>query len=199
MDAQLQDIIDKIHQEGVKSAEEKAAQIIKEAKKKAASILVDSRKEAESIISDATAEADRARSSGEAALAQAGRDLVLSVRSEISALFQRLVAEEAGAGLSPERMGEIVAALITKWGGGAEILVAEKDVKALESALTAKLAKAFKSGVTVRPLKTISAGFRIGRGDGSVHYDFSDESIAEMLSQYLNPKLAEVMKVSGEG
>jgi V/A-type H+-transporting ATPase subunit E len=50
------------------------------------------------------------------------------------------------------------------------------------------------SGLDVRPVSGIAAGFRIGEKGGAAYYDFSAESIGELLSAYLNPRLAEIMK-----
>jgi V/A-type H+-transporting ATPase subunit E len=45
----------------------------------------------------------------------------------------------------------------------------------------------------------VQAGFRISTKDGSAYYDFSDEGIAEMLSAFVSPRLAELLQTdSGE-
>jgi len=201
MDVQLQEIIDRIHEDGVKSAEERAGRILADAEKNAADRIAKAKKEADALISAAKIEADRAKASGEAALAQAGRDLILSVKNQVTELFQSLIAQEAGEVLTPDRMGTIIAQLVEKWAdqGEVEVLVSEQNIKALETSLSAKLAAKLKSGAVIRPARTIAGGFRIGTGDGSVHYDFTDESVAEILSQFLNPKLAKIMQVSAKG
>jgi V/A-type H+-transporting ATPase subunit E len=42
--------------------------------------------------------------------------------------------------------------------------------------------------------RSLDAGFRISNKDGSAYYDFSAESVAELFSAYLNPRLAETLK-----
>lgn len=198
METQLQDIIDKIHDEGVKSAEERARQIIEHAEKQAQQKLDQARSEADSIVQDAEQEARKQQAAGEAALKQASRDLLLSVRTQLTQLFETVQREAAGEALSAERMAAIVADLVKNWSSGAaddlEILVSEKDRDALEQGLRAALNAKLAEGVDIRPVRGIAAGFRIGTRDGAAFYDFTDESLAEVLSAYLNPRLADIMK-----
>jgi V/A-type H+-transporting ATPase subunit E len=56
-----------------------------------------------------------------------------------------------------------------------------------------RLVEELKKGFELKPLPTLEAGFRIGLKDGSAYYDFSDQGIAEILAEYLNPRLSELM------
>ena len=49
-------------------------------------------------------------------------------------------------------------------------------------------------GLEIKPDKTLSNGFRIGLKDGSAFYDYSAESVAELFSAYLNPRVAAILK-----
>ena len=41
---------------------------------------------------------------------------------------------------------------------------------------------------------SVAAGFRIGVKDGAAFYDYSADSVAELFSSYLNPRIAKLMK-----
>jgi V/A-type H+-transporting ATPase subunit E len=71
-----------------------------------------------------------------------------------------------------------------------EILVNEEDARELEDLLYDSLQSEFKNGIAIKPLKTIGAGFRIGERNGTVHYDFTPEGIAEILRETLNPRFS---------
>ncbi len=198
MDTQLQDIIQKIHSEGVQEAETRAQQIIESAEKKAKERVERAKKEAETIRKDAEADARKSQAAGEAALKQASRDLLLSVRKELTALFDTVQKEAVGDGLSGERMGEIIGAMVTSWMKGEsdslDILVSEKDREVLEKDLRKRLADKLAGGYEVHPVRGISAGFRVSTGSSGAYYDFTDEAISELLAAYLNPRLADVMQ-----
>lgn len=198
MDTQLQDIIQKIHNEGVQEAEARARQIIESAEKKAKERIDRAKKEAESIRKDAEADARKSQAAGEAALKQASRDLLLAVRKDLTALFETVQKETVGEGLSAERMGEIIGTIVTSWMKGEsdslDVLASEKDRDALEKELRKRLSDKLNKGYQVRPVRGISAGFRVSADDSGAYYDFTDEAISELLAAYLNPRLAEVMQ-----
>lgn len=203
MDAQLQEIIETIKNEGVKNAEARQQEIIDNANSKAQSIIEDAKKEAESIVSNAKAEAQKHEASGKAALQQAGRDLVLTVRSEIEKLFDKVVHEATGEALTGEKLADAIVAALSNWDeskvGDLQLLLPEKSQKEVEEGLKKRLADAMKQGVEIKPVQSIQAGFRISTKDGSAYYDFSDEGIAEMLSAFVSPRLAELLQQnSGE-
>ena len=202
METQLQDIISKIHDEGVKGAEERAHAIIEHAEKQAQEQIRKARSEAEKIIKEARQESSRLQSAGEAALKQAGRDLLLSVQKQLNALFDAVMTETAAEALSSEKMAEVMAHLVEKWYEQANdditVLVPEKDRERLEKSLRSHLAKKVREGITIQPVRSMTAGFRIASKDGSSYYDVTEGTLAELLSAYLNPRLTEIMRDTGE-
>lgn len=201
MDTQLQDIIEKIHSEGIKGAEERTRQIIDSAEKQAQETIKRAREQAEGIVKEAGEEAARTKAAGEAALKQASRDLLLAVRTELTTLFGSVQREEIAAALTPDRMADLIAQLVKTWStsesDGIEVLIGENDRTALEASLQKALSATLAKGVEVRPVKGLTAGFRIGSKDGSSYYDFTDETLADLLAAYLNPRLAELMRNAG--
>ena len=198
METQLQDIIDKIHDEGVKGAEERARQIVESAEKQARETVDKAKTEAQSIVKQAEQEAQKHRAAGDAALKQSSRDLLLAVRTRLTELFDSVQREQVGEALSADRMGSIIAELVQSWSSSSddrfEVLVSEKDRDAVEASMRSALSDKLKNGVDLRPVRGVNAGFRVGTKDGAAYYDFTDETLAELLAAYLNPRLAEIMK-----
>jgi len=69
----------------------------------------------------------------------------------------------------------------------------------LKSFFTEKLSGELNKGVELKSSRKLTSGFHISNKDGSAYYDFSADAVVEMLSAYLNPKLAEIMKSSTKG
>ena len=86
MAEELKNLIEKIHQEGVKAAEDKASDIENEAKRQAKAIVERAEKEAKDVIAEAKGKIAEMEGSGKVSLKQAGRDLLLSLRKEINFL-----------------------------------------------------------------------------------------------------------------
>ncbi len=197
MEVQLKELIDKIKEEGVKTAEEQAAAIIKEAEKKAAALLEKAGQDAEKLRVEGKKEAEKSERTGKEALSQAARDVILLVQSKIEKLFDELLKSESDKAFTPEVLRDIIISLIKSWSktqvSDLEILISKDDFTKLEESLRKGLAEYIKKGFDLRASDDIDAGFRVSLKDGSAYYNFSSQGIAELLSEYLNPKLKKIM------
>ncbi len=197
MDVQLKELIDKIKNDGVDAARQEAEQIIARAETQAVEILDTARNEAELLRKAARADADKFERSSREAVRQAGRNLVLTVKDEIQTMFARVMEQETSRAMSADVMADVVKAAVGSLGsenaGKFDVLVPEARMKELEAGLRAALAGQMSAGMEIRPFKGLDAGFRLGRKDGAVFYDFSAGEIAAMLGRYLNPALAALL------
>ncbi|MDR2049997.1 MAG: V-type ATP synthase subunit E [Treponema sp.] len=196
MDIQLHELIEKIKKDGIESASEEAAKLKAQAEAEAKRIVETAKKEAETILARAKTDAERTEKAGIAAVGQASRNLVLEFRSKIQGLLDAIVAKEAAASFDENTLKNLLPDIIKNWtkGGDLAVLLSEGDLKKLESSLKEKLSAELKKGVEFKSDRGFQAGFRIANKDGSAYYDFSAEAVAELLSAYLNPRLAETLK-----
>ncbi|MDR0590114.1 MAG: V-type ATP synthase subunit E [Spirochaetaceae bacterium] len=198
MDIQLQELIDKIKKDGIESASEEALRLKTQAEGEAKHIVDAARREAADIIAKGKADAERAEKAGAAALEQASRNLVLVFKKEIETLLDKIIALKTETLYTDEALKAVLPELLKNWASkgsdSLDILLSEKDRKALEGYFTGKLASELNRGVELKTDRNLAAGFRIAEKDGSAYYDFSAESVAELLSAYLNPRLAEILK-----
>ena len=203
MDFQLQELIDKIKKDGIESAAVDASRVKAEAEAEAKRIVEAARREAESVIAKAKADAERAEKAGIAAVEQASRNLVLAFRAEIERLLAAVVVREASAAYGDDALKAAVPEILTSWASkGADsldLLLPAATLSRLEAFFKDKLAAELKKGVELKAERGLGAGFRIAAKDGSAYYDFSAAAVAELLSAYLNPRLAETLKAAVVG
>ena len=204
MDVQLQELIDKIKKDGVAAAEEKAAMIIDEAEKKAESIKAAAKEEAEQLVKKAKAETERMEKAEQESIVQAGRNMLISFRDSLVAELDQLIQKETENALAKDALAKIVPATVKAWTEKTEVselsvLLSEQDLKLLEAAFKSELKEEIAKGLEIKPDKTLSYGFRIGVKNGAAYYDYSAESLAEMFSAYLNPKVAGLLKAAAKG
>ena len=204
MDVQLQELIDKIKKDGVATAEAEAAKKIAEAEKKAEGIVADAQDKAAEIIKNAKAETERMEKASEEAIVQAGRNMLLSFKDSLVAELNGLIQAETAKAATKDVLAKLIPETVKAWAKNSEaselsVLLGEKDLKALESALTADLKSEISKGLEIKPDKTLTAGFRIGVKNGAAFYDYSAESLAELFGSYLNPKVAALMKTAAKG
>jgi V/A-type H+-transporting ATPase subunit E len=203
MDIQLQELIDKIKKDGIEGATAETVRLKSQAESEVKHIVEAAQKEADAIIAKGKADAERSEKAGIAALEQASRNLVLAFRAEIEALLNSIVARELVASYSEDTLKaalpDILKAWTSKGGDALDVMVSEATLKKLGDWFNGQLAAELKKGVELKSDRNLGAGFRIANKDGSAYYDFSAESVAELLSAYLNPKLAEILQKSAKG
>ena len=202
MEIQLQELINKIKKDGIESASEEAAKMKRDAEAEAARTIAAARKEADDIVNQGKADADRSEKAGRAALEQASRNLVLAFKGEIQALLDKIVAQATASAYQEDTLKAILPDLLKAWaskGDPIDLLLSEDALGKLNSWAAGALANELKNGLELKSGRNIEKGFRIVNKDGSAYYDFSAESVAELLSAYLNPNLAEIMKNSAKG
>ena len=203
MEIQIQELIDKIKNDGINTASEEASRIKVEAEGEARRIIEAAKKEAENIITRGKQDAERSEKAGVTALGQASRNLVLAFKDEIQALLNRVVNENVAANYGEDVLRNTLPALLKTWAekgsDNLSVILPEGDLPKLQSFFNEKLANELKKGLELKSNRNLSHGFRISNRDGSAYYDFSAEAVASLLSAYLNPKLAEILINSTKG
>jgi V/A-type H+-transporting ATPase subunit E len=121
---------------------------------------------------------------------------VLVFKGEIQALLNKLVAEQLGVSYNNDVLKAVLPDILKAWGtknaDSLAILLPEASLAKLQAFFKEKLAAELKKGLELRSDASLAGGFKIAKKDGSAYYDFSAESVAEMLSAYLNPQLAAI-------
>jgi len=203
MEIQVQELIDKIKKDGIESASAESARLKRDAEAEAARIISAAQKEAADIVSRGKADAERSEKAGKAALEQASRNLVLAFKGEIQTLLDKIAAQAAASAYKEDTLKAVLPELLKAWvsRGGSDslnVLLSEADLGKLKSWAAGGLAAELRKGVELRSDRNLGAGFKIANKDGSFYYDFSAESVAELLSAYLNPYLADILKSSAQ-
>jgi V/A-type H+-transporting ATPase subunit E len=207
MDIQVQELIEKIKKDGIESASEEAARLKSQAEAEAKRIVEAGRKEAGEIIARAKTDAERSEKAGIAALEQASRNLVLAFKGEIETLLDKLIIREVSSFYNEDTLKTVLPELLKAWvakgsssgGDTLDLILDEANVQNVQAYFNEKVSNELKQGVELKADRNLGAGFRIANKDGSAYYDFSAESVAELLSSYLNPRLAEILKRSAKG
>ena len=201
MAEELQGLLERIQSQGLKKAEEERDKILSEAKQQASEIVAKAESEAESLRTKAREDAESAEKRAHATIKQAARDIVLSLKEDLLSRLRRLVAENVGEAMTPEVMGgiikEMVAGFASRKGGdnpGLELLVARKDVEAMEKLLRGSLAKDIRDNPELISGQGFSSGLKIGFKGEDLFIDVSDDAIGAMICKYVGPKLASIIE-----
>ena len=199
MEVQLQELIDQIKKEGVETAEVEAKTIVDAAKLEAEKIIEEAKSQANKILNDAKIETERMTKSSEDIIRQSGRNLLISFRESVSRELKAIIEANVSAVYSSETIAQIIVDVVVNWASKPEaediaVIMNAEDLDKLEETVLAALKEKMLSGITLKANDNFDGGFRIAVNDGSVYYDYSAEAVVDMLSNYLSPKLTELLK-----
>ena len=199
MEIQLQELIEQIKKDGVASAEAEAEKIIAAAKAEAEKIVASAKAEASGILRDAKAETERMTKSGEDAIRQAGRNLLITFRESVGNELRAIVGEKVEAVYASDALAKMIEEIVVAWANKPEaedlaVIVNEETREQRENALLSALKARMSDGVTLKTSEELDKGFRIAVSEGSIYYDYSAEAVVEMLSNYLSPRVTALLK-----
>ena len=199
MEVQLQELIEQIKNDGVAAAEADAKTIVDAAKADAEKLIADAQAQADKILAAAKAETERMTKSSEDAIRQAGRNLLISFRESVSRELETIVGENVAAVYSSDAFAELIISIVENWANKPDaediaVILNTQDLNKLEEILLSALKEKMLNGITLKANDNFDGGFRIAVNNGSAYYDYSTEAVVNMLSNYLNPKVTELLK-----
>ena len=195
----LQQLTDKLYQEGLEKGRAEAESLVAEAEARAAKIVAEAEARAAKFAADAERKAEEVEKTAMTEIALAGKQAVAKIKSEIETLIVAKVTAEGikSANLDPAFIKDMLLAVAANWNNGAKA-----DLKALlPEAKKAELGAAFDSaakallaeGVEVGFSNDVKSGFKVGEKNGGYYISFSDESFEALLGGYLREKAAELL------
>ena len=198
MAEQLQPLLDQIRKEGVDKAEAEAAEILSQAKEKAAQMVRDAEAKAKELVSKAETDAEVFTQRSIATLEQSARDLLITVGQGIENIISEIVAESTTEALNSKVLEQMLVNMAQscaeKHGETRiEMLVSEADQKELVKFFAAKYSEKLGHGIELHVDNEILKGFKVSFADDHAYLDFTQEAIAEALTVFLRPKLAEIV------
>ncbi len=199
MEIQIRELIDQIKKDGVSAAEAEAVSIVDAAKAEAAKIVAEAKAQAEQILNNAKNENERIVKSGEDAIRQAGRNLLISFRESVTREMEAVLRENVNSAYSSEDFSQLILSVVEIWANNSEVeniavVLNSNILKSVEDNLLAGLKARMLNGITLKASDSFDGGFRIAVNNGSAYYDYSSEAVVEMLSVYLSPRITELLK-----
>lgn len=199
MEIQLQELIDQIKKDGVEAAQTEATSILENATAEAEKIVAEARARADGILANAKTENECMVKSAEDAIRQAGRNLLISFRESVTRELEMLLNQNVTAVYSSEKLAQIVVNVVQGWAAKPDteeltVILNSDSLKALEETVLAGVKEKLLTGVTLKANDNFDGGFRIGVNGSSAYYDYSTESVVDMLCHYLSPRVTQLLK-----
>ena len=193
MPDKLQELTDRLYNEGLSKGREEGEVLLAKARKEADEIVSKAKSEAEEIVSSARKSASELKSKAESDIKMASAQSLQATRQDIENLLVKSVVDaKADKALKdPDFIKEIIRSVAGKFSAseGVEIslLLPASMKNDLEDWVKGELSKTLSKGVKAEFSKKIAGGFSIGPKDGSWFIDLSDDTFKSLIAEYLRP------------
>lgn len=193
MQNKLQELTDKLYQEGLSKGKEDGAKILSEAQAQADDIIAKAKSEAQKIVENAEKQAADIKAKAQSDVKMASSQALQATRKDIEdILLGSTVKENISKELSEVNLlKEILLAVAKNFTTSESVdlaLVLPEKVKAeVEPWLKGELQKALGCEVKAEFSKKISGGFTIGPKDGSYFVSLTEQTFNELICEYLRP------------
>ncbi len=199
MQNKLQELTDKLYNEGLSKGKQEGEEILAKAKVQADEMIAKAKAEAEAIISAANKEAEDLKTKVQGDLKMAAAQSLAATRKDIETLVVTKMtgAETSKALSSAEFVKEVILAVAkgfnTEEPVDLEVVLPESLKTDLEGFITKELASVLKGGVEASFSKKIAGGFTIGPKDGGYFISFTEETFNSLISEYLRPATKKIL------
>ena len=199
MQNKLQELTDKLYNEGLSKGKQEGEEILAKAKVQADEIVAKAKAEAASILAAANKEADDLKTKVQGDLKMAASQSIAATKKDIENLVVAKLTESdvKNALTSADFVKEVILAVAkgfnTEEATDLEVVLPESLKKDLEDFVSKELAKALKGGVEASFSKKISGGFTIGPKDGGYFISFTEDPFNALISEYLRPATKKIL------
>ena len=199
MQNKLQELTDKLYNEGLSKGKQEGEEILAKAKVQAEEIVAKAKAEAAAIVAAANKDAEDLKTKVQGDLKMAAAQSVAATKKDIETLVVAKMTEtEVKSALtSAEFVKEVILAVAkgftTEDAADLEVVLPESLKKELEPFVTSELGKVLKGGVEASFTKKIAGGFTIGPKDGGYFISFTEETFNALISEYLRPATKKIL------
>lgn len=199
MSNKLQELTDKLYNEGLSKGKEEGELLLAKAHKQADEIVAGARAEAASIVEAAEKDAVSLKAKAESDIRMAASQSLQTVKKSIEDLLVgALVSDKVSEALSdPDFIKKIIEAVANRFNAEESCdlsLILPASLQAgLEPWIKDGLQKTLGKGVQAQFSKKLTGGFTIGPKDGGWYVSLSDETFRELISGYIRPVTRKIL------
>lgn len=195
MNNKIQELTEKLLNEGVEKGNAEAEKIVASANDKAAQIVADAKAKAGEIIAAAKKDAKGVEENTKNEIKMYAAQAVNALKSEIAnVVCQKIVSETTAEVVgNKDFMNEFMLKMAEKWGAGENIVISTADAASLKALFLKKAKSLLDKGVKIEQVNGQKALFTVQPADGSYKVNFGEAEFEEYFKNFLRPQLVEML------
>lgn len=199
MSNKLQELTDKLYNEGLSKGKEEGELLLAQARVEADKIRATGRREAALMVAEAEKTAAALKEKAESDIRMASAQSLQATRKDIEDLLvNAVISDKVSKALADKDfVKEIIRAVAEKFSSSEatdiSLVLPASMKKDLEKWVSGELGKALGKEVKAEFSKKIHGGFTIGPKDGSWFVSLTDETFKELIAEYLRPVTRKIL------
>ena len=190
MQDKLQELTEKLYNEGLSKGKEEGERLLEQAHKQADAIVAKAKEDAAAITAKAEKDAAGLHEKAVSDIRMASAQALQATRKDIENLLTGKLAD-ASALEDPAFLKEIIKAVAQKFDAqqaqDLSLVLPEKLRSELEPWVAGELRKALKHEVNASFSKKAAGGFSIGPAEGGWFVNLTEENFKALIAEYLRP------------
>ena len=195
MESKIQELTNKLLQEGVERGNAQAEAIIAQANEQAKQIIEAAQAKGAEIEAQAKKDAQALNDHTKSELKMYNAQALNALKTEIANVVNANVVKDAVKEITGDKdfMNNFVLKLAEKWGAQEDLVISTADAASLK-ALFAKKAKALlDKGLKIEQVNGQKTVFTIQPADGSYKVNFGDAEFEDYFKSFLRPQLVDML------
>jgi len=201
MDTSLQQLTDKIYQEGVEKGNAEAESIIAAAKEEAAKIIKEAKAKAKKVEDKAEKEAAETQKKALSELQMASDKAIGALKQEINNLVGGEIIDKAITAATADIafLQSSIETAIKNWASSEDktldmkVIVPEKDEQKIQEYFAKTAKGVLDKGFAIESANSVKAGFQLAPADGSYKISFTDKDFIAFFKAFVRPKVADLL------
>ena len=199
MQNKLQELTDKLYNEGLSKGKQEGEELLAKAKVQTDELVAKAQAEAAQIVAAAQKQAEELKAKTASDLKMAAAQSIAATKKDIETLIVGKMTDDAVKKTlsSPDFIKEMIKTVAEKFTTDGpvdlNIILPESLKSDLEPFVATELAKILGAGVEASFSKKVAGGFQIGPKDGGWFVSFTEETFNQLISEYLRPATKKIL------
>ncbi len=194
MENKIQELTEKIYNEGIEKGNAEAERIIADAKEKAASILAEAQEKANEIVAKARRNAEELENNTRSELKLYGAQAIGALKSETASLVTDAIVKTAvKETLDKDTLKNVVVKIVERWDINEPLVISTSEAEELKQYFAIKAKGLLDKGVEIKQVNGLKTSFSIAPSDGSYKVNFGEAEFEAFLKAFLRPQMVELL------
>lgn len=194
MENKIQELTEKIFNEGVEKGKSEATRLIEEAQKRAEAIVNEARENAAAIVAQAQKDAEEINNNTRSELKLFGAQAVGALKSETANIVTDTIVKNAvKEALAGDALKNILVKIAERWSADEPLVISTSEAEELKAYFAAKAKGLLDKGVKIEQVNGLKTSFSIAPADGSYKVNFGEAEFEAFLKSFLRPQIVELL------